>query len=992
MNERTDIASNRQRASIIMRSKSELQLTCFVFFLGLALIFSISMTAYPGYVNAANCAQRIQQCEKKISQLQDQKSKLLKDARRLAEQRSDIRHEYAPVQKALSDIKFMRNTLRDYRAELDAKARAGGGKVTYQSDGRAIGLSGSRRAVVAMDIYNAQLKRFQPTLKHEKKLNKEAKAFQKKLDKLNKQIAKVDKKSAALEKKIEAQKKKCKKLAKDCQSKGKQPTKKKASGSSQKAGDAGILDVSPFSASKRPVKADAGSGYGGYDNGGTESSASGYSGSSGYDDAKNSGKKSVAKKPRKKDTSNAARPGKKSTTGDDYWLKFHGVILNTILKGPPKDRGKEICPACLHWLADYRHSMYDIVEALSNENNLMRELRDLEKEDSSGYTVQHKQRLKGEIKDVNRLLRDARKADEKAEHKEDISYAKLIDCYKKHCVKKGKPKKKVSRIGEGHPKTSSNLQISPEGTFRARGDTVLIDDCLFTQPKLSNYRKGLDDMPDDIPELPGAIFGESYDHSTGKSFHMGSKTSPASLKSSYKKQLQKNGWTILKEDVLDTQLGQFQRLFAKTKNACISVVAAKAPAGMPHKSVLAIYTYPGPGKYKALGGKDIKVSTGYVKDKFSQPKGKKKAAMGVARGAGEVISNAFGAIGECKECAALFKEYMAISQKVADLEERGAHEAAPDSPLTAMEPSEFKQRRALKKKLEACLKKCEAQKKPAAKKPEKIALPPDKGVCIPGANDITNPIIRDMPASESTTNKAKSAIGGFAKGALGGMFGGSGWGVFGGGGGHKKSGASLVRRPKGPWDKLGIDPLELKLGGWVYRDQIRIAQRITDSPDNGGPDSMWLQDANGNVLHPLGYMVFELWRHWKLTITITRDTWVNGEHTSHSVNRESTEWKELVDRYKVLLEAPSIWEQLQSRPFDQLKGVIVEFSLPKNFDPTKWSLITHITSKARESGREVIKTVPLVVEMHWGKKYKRLRFQPSSDGKTLYHRFNPDCL
>jgi len=271
------------------------------------------------------------------------------------------------------------------------------------------------------------------------------------------------------------------------------------------------------------------------------------------------------------------------------------------------------------------------------------------------------------------------------------------------------------------------------------------------------------------------------------------------------------------------------------------------------------------------------------------------------------------------------------------------------------------------------------------------------GACIPGAGDITKPIIRDMPASESAGNKAKSAIGGLAKGALGGMLGGGGGmfggGPFGGGGG----GARLVRKPKGPWDAVKSGKTALKLGGWAYKPhsrkvqpQIRIAQRITDAPDNGGPDSMWLQDGNGNILSPTGYMVFELWRHWRLTITITRESYVNGELVSRSVSRESMQWKELVDRYKVLMEAPSIWERLGGRPFDKLKGVIVEFPLPQNFDPSKWSLVTHVTSKAKVNGKEVIRTVPFVMDIVPGKG-KRLRLRQAADGKTQYQRSHPDC-
>jgi len=352
--------------------------------------------------------------------------------------------------------------------------------------------------------------------------------------------------------------------------------------------------------------------------------------------------------------------------------------------------------------------------------------------------------------------------------------------------------------------------------------------------------------------------------------------------------------------------------------------------------------------------------------------------------------------GKCKACAALFKQYMALSKKIQRIEADWWGTEGPEG--GPHEPKEYQQRREVKKKLDQCLKQCEAKKKAAAKQTEKIALPSDNGTCIQGAVDIAKPINRKMPDSESAGNKTKSAIGHATKEIFTGLTGMSGrFSGIGRTGG--KGGAQVVRKPKGPWDVVESGDISLKFSGWEYnphtrkiRAQIRIGQRITDSPDNGGPDNMWFQDRNGNVLRPVGYMVFELWRHWKLTITITRDTWMNGVHTSHSVTRESTSWNELADRYKVLLEAPSIWEQLQSRPFDQLRGVIVEFDLPENFDPTQWSLITHITSKVKINGKEAIRTIPVVLEMSWDKKHKHLRFHASPDGKTRYLRNHPGCL
>ncbi len=269
-------------------------------------------------------------------------------------------------------------------------------------------------------------------------------------------------------------------------------------------------------------------------------------------------------------------------------------------------------------------------------------------------------------------------------------------------------------------------------------------------------------------------------------------------------------------------------------------------------------------------------------------------------------------------------------------------------------------------------------------------------VCIPGAASLDLPIIRDMPASESAGARVREA----GKNVLGGLLGG-GSGMFGGGGGPfgggGKGGARMVNKPKGPWDTLRRGDTGVELAGWKFIPRrskrppvIRIALGVKDSPFQGTPDSVWLQDANGNILRPVGYMIYGIWIHWRLTITITREHYINGRLVSRTVTRESTQWKELLERYSVLLTAPSIWERLKARPFGKLRGVIVEFPLPEGFDPARWSLVAHVTAKETMNGKEVIKTVPFVSDLVRGEG-KRLRFRPAQEGRSAYQREHPSC-
>lgn len=1164
-----------------MSSKAESSGNTSAFLLFLVAAFFFTMAAYPSHAYAKNCAQQVNQCEAKLSKLMDEKLKLGKEALKLVRERSRIRHEYAPVQSALSEIKTMRGFLSDSKTDLDAAAKSSGARVRYQRDGRAIGvIAGSGRSAgsanVEFDIYNKLFDKYRSKLKREKDLNKKARAFQKKLDKLDKAISQTDKRMASQEKKMLKLREKCRNTKKSCHA---------------------------------------------------------------------------------------------------FVPKMEGVPVMETVSTPCDD-------------------MYDNVQILSQS------------------------------------LADARGTSSEARLRRKLDEAKK---QLEHCEShQGRPSTKKMTKKAVAKKTSN---VSP----------LKIGGCLFTQPKLTNYKKGLSGLPDDIPELPGATFGESYEHSSGKSFSMGSMKSPATLKSSYKKQLQNKGWKILKDDVLNTRLGAFHRLFAKTKKACISVVTAKAPAGMPHKSVLTIYTYPGSGKRypgknnarvvktkrmpvkntgrdraitvrpgrkiqsaidKAKNGSTIIVSPGTYTENIkisgksltlrsSKPTDKNVRKRTIIKGSGKgsvitashagnttisgltikggeakqgggihidhgkaaitdnvitgnkaswsgggisiafsdgtkitnntiqnntagidgggifqtdsidvAVSNnhitdnkairdgggykntskvrplpaghdwavvdhnvikdnkagrngggavptvsgfkllannfidniagygfdsitnksassntitidfkgcgggaavvtssssvapgatwilgsasalAFGlgkqhAIRQTSAAMAGMSDFelsgqgswtvniadnhftgnkaktkggaLCIDRKIKppvdklDLSGNTFSGNVPDNVVnvdlnqltgaklaklsTGYAKSDHLQTGG-KKKIANGYGKVKPKKKqmvtggrrtgeqPLGKlvlpgesmgkfdvppgalkttkgnplddiKPRYDYVEQETGTCNSAIGGIADSFFLPMPKSEKTANKAASAIGNFAKGALGGMLGGGG--MFGGlGGSGGQSGTRLVKKPKGPWYKSSTGNTAVEIGGWAYRPrskkkkpEIRIAQRIKDSPDKGGPHMMILQNRDGQILRPTGYMIFEVWRYWKLTITITRDTWVNGAHTSHSVSRESTQWSELAERYRKVMEAPGIWEQFGVAPFGKIRGVIAQFPLPEHFNPAEWTLVKHDTSKATVNGKEMIKTVPFVVSVGQGKK-DRLTFRAAPGGKTVY--------
>ncbi|EAU53786.1 hypothetical protein [Mariprofundus ferrooxydans] len=613
-------------------------------------------------------------------------------------------------------------------------------------------------------------------------------------------------------------------------------------------------------------------------------------------------------------------------------------------------------------------------------------------------------------------------------------------------------------------------KISKSGNIGAKNvpehtNSLQVGGCLFSQPKSStNYRRNVSDMPADIPWPPAARSPESFDHDTGKSFSFLSTESPANIKSWYKVRLPKKGWRILKDDAARSRFGTTERLWLKSRQLCVALLVTKQQGPEPRKSLVSIYTYPGPGKHRELTGKDVGLSTGYSEhDAGSGGPGLKKTGVLASKGT-DVVAGEPGylqqgeahgkkpaalAQGEaywlspeqgggvfrgkkvCKACRSLLAGY---HHGLYDYNEKSKRASGLNHDLYALRHEDAagysvqrKQRlkeeikdvermlrdaekdiqavRQLNLKAEsgvvACIRRhCSIKGEDKTGGPGTfrklsgkdiqlstgyLAHDPDQlngGMCDAEINGLTNPVLLSMPDSEKAASKVKSAAGDVAKGALG-MFGGGN--PFGG-----NSGPRMTPRPKGDWMKISdaASGITIQLNGWLYQPknragEIRIAQEISRSPDQGAPHMMVLQNRDGRILRPVGYMIFELWAHWKLTITITRETYIDGQLVDRSVTRESTQWKELLERYKAILNAPGIWERFGLPPFGKLKGVIARFPLPDHFDPKQWSLVTQDTAKATMFGREVIKTVPFVFGLGFGEK-GRLSFEQPADGKTAY--------
>jgi len=223
---------------------------------------------------------------------------------------------------------------------------------------------------------------------------------------------------------------------------------------------------------------------------------------------------------------------------------------------------------------------------------------------------------------------------------------------------------------------------------------------------------------------------------------------------------------------------------------------------------------------------------------------------------------------------------------------------------------------------------------------------------------ISDPIrmpIPETPASETAGNLAKGLVGGL----LGGMFGG---GSRGG-----SDGPSLPSRPPYPEQTLTNNDgkTKINLSGAADKDACQLVIGVKESPGNGAPHWIVLQDKQGNVIQPTGiqvYQIWEVWGGWKLTVSWTKSYFEDGRLVKRESGGWSTGWVNFVERYKTPVEVPAIWKDFGGKPFESIRGVIADFKFPEGFNPADWNLVAHVTTKDGAS----ILTQPFVASMTAG--------------------------
>ena len=226
-----------------------------------------------------------------------------------------------------------------------------------------------------------------------------------------------------------------------------------------------------------------------------------------------------------------------------------------------------------------------------------------------------------------------------------------------------------------------------------------------------------------------------------------------------------------------------------------------------------------------------------------------------------------------------------------------------------------------------------------------------------GAKDykLSDPIKIQLPPTT-----AGDVAGAVAKGVVGGLLG----GLFGGGRRGEPEGPNLVAKPALPETTLASKDgkTKINLSGAIEDGKPYIVMGVKESPGNGAPHLIMLQDKNCNVLQPKETSVtgiWEQWGGWKLTVSWTKSYYQDGQLVKQEKGGWSTPWNIFRTQIKDPSEIPGIWKDFGGKPFEGTREVMSSFETPPGvqFDPADWNLVTHATTDA---GNNQILTAPFV--------------------------------
>lgn len=256
-------------------------------------------------------------------------------------------------------------------------------------------------------------------------------------------------------------------------------------------------------------------------------------------------------------------------------------------------------------------------------------------------------------------------------------------------------------------------------------------------------------------------------------------------------------------------------------------------------------------------------------------------------------------------------------------------------------------------------------------KEEDISLGDDLEYLITCPNPAANESILVGPNDEvGSSAKFQEKMKDKAKGVVGGLLGG-----LLGGGGNGDGGSSddgTVKDPVKKKHKLEIEDKaakrELLTGAIFTPDGLLVSTNIKKAPGDGTFHTVYLENDRGWRMVPIGLYLYEIWKSWKLTVSWTKDTYVDGEHVSHEEGGWSESWKELIAKgeeviYGEVYDAP-IWQQMGfNTAASGVRGLGTLFPVsPAMLREEPMNLVIHIT----DPDEDPVMTYPYVLRLSLG--------------------------
>jgi len=246
--------------------------------------------------------------------------------------------------------------------------------------------------------------------------------------------------------------------------------------------------------------------------------------------------------------------------------------------------------------------------------------------------------------------------------------------------------------------------------------------------------------------------------------------------------------------------------------------------------------------------------------------------------------------------------------------------------------------------------------------PTPVRCPPKETGALPCPRPGRDPIQVGSNGQVGSGAQLKKKLGGMAMGALAGALGGGG-----GGGGGGSGGPDLwTCRIKDSEMTVFDDPasgVSLKVGAKRDGKGIVIFSEIAKSPDKGTFQTAFLERPDtAQVMGPRDVGPCDLWGEWKLTVSWTKDTYVDGRLVDHQEGGWSEGGKFSVPGVLSKTQAPDgLWRRMGfSGASNGARKMAAIFDLAPGGGPM--TFVIHVT---RPRG-DPVTTVPFVLTMTEG--------------------------